>query len=79
MRYAGERYDIDEITRGTFRESDGTGRLIGDQMVAVEYRKGQSHDCDAECLKKDHHYRHDFDRRKMLPLIWFESDGRSEF
>ncbi len=79
MRFHGNEYDIEEITRGTFREADGTGRLVGDQITAVEYRKGQSHDCDAECLSKDHQFRHEFDLDKMLPLIMFDSDGRTEF
>lgn len=77
--HEAREYDIEEILRGTAREYDPTARLIGDQMYRVEYRKGQSHDCDEECVTKNHVFRHEFSRRKMLPLIWFGSDNRSEY
>lgn len=80
MKWIGEDYDLANILKGTYRENDPTAYMVGDRVLSIVYRKGQTHyDCDAECLSKNHIYEHKFSARRQLPLIGFRSDDRTEF
>lgn len=63
--------------RDRYRDIPDGAEVIGDQVLSVIYRKGQPHDCNAECRRKDHVFEHVFDPRKKIPVLGLP-DGRVE-
>lgn len=54
--------------RTKLKNPKGGRWMIGDEVEAIYYRKGQPHsDCDAKCKAADHRFVHRFKRK--FPLI----------